>query len=888
LYFSKPICYNYLMTRNSFRKLSFILTAVVLFSTLYLSTTYATLAPLTPPPLGGYDAGANSILDPGCTPTDTDCFVKEFEGWKLTGNTGTTAGTNFIGTTDAQDFMIKTNGNQIALFGQNGGVSFGSDVPGFGLVASIASGGNSFATGVNSVASGALSAVFGYGTTASGLISVAFGGASTASGDFSTVFGNASTASGNYSTAFGNQSTASGATSVAFGVLTSASGNYSTAFGNQSTASGDYSTAFGNTSVASGDTSTAFGSGSVASGSASTVFGMQSTASGDYSTASGQASIASGLASTALGNQPTASGFASTALGNQPTASGFASTALGNQPTASGDYSTAFGNTSIASGSNSTAFGNQSTASGDYSTVFGYGTTASSFGEIAMGAYNTTYTPIDSTNWAPVDRLMSIGNSEDQVSSHNAYTLWKDGSFAYNDDNFQNDDPGTEQNMFYFNYGNHDGSGSAQTKRAIRLGSAINNEWDIDTLNVGDRSIALGFNNHSGLIASGLGSIVIGAGGDAVASGAGSIAIGSSVTSTADASLAMGLGTTALGRISTALGNGSIAFSLAETAIGMKNTIYIPVDNSNFNLIDRLFVIGNGNGISSDPNEFSDTLTILKNGKTGIGIDNFETTASSALLQVGDSSWTGDMARFQNSAGNCTITNPTGWTCSSDERLKTNINTLSNYGLGSVLALRPVTFNWTHGENPTSTIGFIAQEVQAVIPNIVTTDHESGFLSLNTTQMTPIIVKAIQEMNLNITDINNTAVANTWRDALISWFGNVGNGIQRIFTKTIRVQNGVEMIDHATGEIYCTFIENGEFKKVAGECTDTIITTNSPTVPIVSPDPIIDTASDPTTDPVVDPATDPIVTSPEIPTDTPVVSDPVSSDPAPEPVTTTE
>jgi hypothetical protein len=142
------------MTRNSFRKLSFILTAVVLFSTLYLSTTYATLAPLTPPPLGGYDAGANSILDPGCTPTDTDCFVKEFEGWKLTGNTGTTAGTNFIGTTDAQDFMVKTNGNQIALFGQNGNVAIGSANVGFGFPAPTASGAHSFATGIGSTASG--------------------------------------------------------------------------------------------------------------------------------------------------------------------------------------------------------------------------------------------------------------------------------------------------------------------------------------------------------------------------------------------------------------------------------------------------------------------------------------------------------------------------------------------------------------------------------------------------------------------------------------------------------------------------------------------------------------------------------------------------------------
>jgi hypothetical protein len=38
-------------------------------------------------------------------------------------------------------------------------------------------------------------------------------------------------------------------------------------------------------------------------------------------------------------------------------------------------------------------------------------------------------------------------------------------------------------------------------------------------------------------------------------------------------------------------------------------------------------------------------------------------------------------------------------------------------------------------------------------------------------------------MNLKITDINNTAVSNTWRDALIAWFGNIENGITNMYVK---------------------------------------------------------------------------------------------------------
>ncbi len=45
--------------------------------------------------------------------------------WGTTGNTGTTAGTNFIGTTDAQDFVVKTNNTEVARFSSTGDVSIG-------------------------------------------------------------------------------------------------------------------------------------------------------------------------------------------------------------------------------------------------------------------------------------------------------------------------------------------------------------------------------------------------------------------------------------------------------------------------------------------------------------------------------------------------------------------------------------------------------------------------------------------------------------------------------------------------------------------------------------------------------------------------------------------
>jgi hypothetical protein len=72
-------------------KKPFITLAVLLITLLTSSITYATLAPLTPPPVGGYDSGTNSILDPGCAPNAVDCVVNlptpSSSGWGLSGNT---------------------------------------------------------------------------------------------------------------------------------------------------------------------------------------------------------------------------------------------------------------------------------------------------------------------------------------------------------------------------------------------------------------------------------------------------------------------------------------------------------------------------------------------------------------------------------------------------------------------------------------------------------------------------------------------------------------------------------------------------------------------------------------------------------------------------------
>jgi hypothetical protein len=80
----------------------------------------------------------------------------------------------------------------------------------------------------------------------------------------------------------------------------------------------------------------------------------------------------------------------------------------------------------------------------------------------------------------------------------------------------------------------------------------------------------------------------------------------------------------------------------------------------------------------------------------------------------------------------------------SDQNLKQNIQSMIG-GTVFVNELNPVSFEWKSEANGTGTkYGFIAQEVQQVIPEIVSTDS-TGTIGLDTVSMIPFLVKAIKE-----------------------------------------------------------------------------------------------------------------------------------------------
>jgi hypothetical protein len=175
-------------------------------------------------------------------------------------------------------------------------------------------------------------------------------------------------------------------------------------------------------------------------------------------------------------------------------------------------------------------------------------------------------------------------------------------------------------------------------KAALRAGHVAGNHWDKH--NIGMSSVAMGYNTiasnematafGTGTEASGYASTAFGGsteasgnvatafGSNTVASGTIATATGSHTTASGNYSFSMGYETNAFGDYSLAMGKNTTAYSGFEVVLGSFSTEYVPVNAFGWSGNDRLFVIGNGIGDWAPSN----AMTVLKNGKVGIGTEN--------------------------------------------------------------------------------------------------------------------------------------------------------------------------------------------------------------------------------------------------------------------------
>jgi hypothetical protein len=112
------------------------------------------------------------------------------------------------------------------------------------------------------------------------------------------------------------------------------------------------------------------------------------------------------------------------------------------------------------------------------------------------------------------------------------------------------------------------------------------------------------------------------------------------------------------------------------------------------------------------------------------GIDTF-TTASTAS---GDT--TGTAGPYVSRGG-------TSWTSSSDRRLKDKIAGIT-YGLEAVKSLNPVSYVRNDRDTGATELGFIAQEVDEVVSEVVNVSDD-GYYGIQYERLIPVLTKAIQE-----------------------------------------------------------------------------------------------------------------------------------------------
>jgi hypothetical protein len=183
-------------------------------------------------------------------------------------------------------------------------------------------------------------------------------------------------------------------------------------------------------------------------------------------------------------------------------------------------------------------------------------------------------------------------------------------------------------------------------------------------------------------------------------------------------------------------------------------------------------------------------LTVQSGGNVGIGTS----TPSTFKLEVGGAIGpTTDNTFDFGSAGkrwvNLYASNGTVQT--SDARLKDNIQNI-DYGLDTIMKLRPVSFSWKDKPNDGRKLGLIAQEVQPVVGEVVKEGSDPDkTLGIYYDDLIPVVIKSIQEQQykINVLDakmqdkgMTDTATIADKIDALTTQTGQMKNDLIQVHT----------------------------------------------------------------------------------------------------------
>ena len=239
-----------------------------------------------------------------------------------------------------------------------------------------------------------------------------------------------------------------------------------------------------------------------------------------------------------------------------------------------------------------------------------------------------------------------------------------------------------------------------------------------------------------------------------------------------DSSGNVGIGTTSPSTKLT-VNNGSITAGASGVVLIGRNSSSFPSPGAGYFSLETNNTDG-GNGGLSIKTLASSTLTeraridssgnLIVNATSQVGAGLIgarfdQATKYGIALQNTSATATGIFAGFYNSSGTLqgyisqTNSTTTAYITSSDYRLKENIAPMTG-ALNKIAQLKPVTYKWKQEFGGTNSQGFIAHELQAVVPECVTgekdavdADGNPQYQGVDTSFLVATLTAAIQELS---------------------------------------------------------------------------------------------------------------------------------------------
>lgn len=210
------------------------------------------------------------------------------------------------------------------------------------------------------------------------------------------------------------------------------------------------------------------------------------------------------------------------------------------------------------------------------------------------------------------------------------------------------------------------------------------------------------------------------------------------------------------------------AFKFADSSGNVEAEIYYGISANDLNIVSNQ---SGGQVVISAAGSERSRITgsnFFVNTASGFDVTAGAFTQVSGQLAVYNAGSPNTLMSFYNSSQSARVGfigssgNSTSYNSGSDYRLKDNVINMSG-ALSKLSTLRPVTFTWKVSPEVGTVSGFIAHELDEVVPEAVSGEKDAmcsdgvtpNYQMVDLSKLVPLLTSAIQELNAKVTALEN-------------------------------------------------------------------------------------------------------------------------------------